>query len=127
MKNSTLLATTSFLTLILFAIHWMQDLQFGVDKIGPTSWGGIAILLVWLIGTFLWPERWWSSLIVLFGSILAVGVALLHLQGQTVQRVAASGDFPWFIFILVLLGAGGAFGLLLSGLRLKTLAAKGRE
>ena len=94
----------------------IDEIARGIESGGISSFGGLLILALWLLGTF-FANRRSGLIIVLVGALLAAGVTVLHMQGATglVGRKIAntSGVFFW-VWTLIALGATGIFSFLLS-------------
>ncbi|MGI9044250.1 MAG: hypothetical protein ACR2GK_09020 [Gemmatimonadaceae bacterium] len=113
MKRNVALTVTSLLSAILFSIHWADDVVRGLDSVGLKSLIGVLILVVWLSGTLVLGERRSGQIIILLASLLAVGVAVVHLQGAGIGTLATSGGGFRFIWTLFALGVTGAFSFVL--------------
>lgn len=114
MNNRVLLIVTSLVTMLLFTLHWIQDVQWGLDQASPANFGLVLILLVWLCATLVWPHRRAGLIVLLILSLLSVGVTVLHIRSASYLRLAATeGGLP-FVWTLIMVGAGGAFGSVLA-------------
>lgn len=83
---------------------------------------GIAILVVYLCGTLLLSDRRSGLVIVLLGSLLAVGMPGIHMAGAGVGVKRSAGAF-FFIWTLYALGVTGTFGVVLSARALRSARA----
>jgi hypothetical protein len=63
--------------------------------------------------TVLLIDRRWGLVIVLLGSVLAMGMPIIHMSGAGVGVKTSAGAFL-FIWTLYALGVSGAFGVILS-------------
>jgi len=113
MKPSFMLVVTSLLSIVLLSIHIAEDIVLGFAGGGLTNLIGIAILVVYLCGTLLLSGRRTGLVIVLIGSILALGMPIIHMSGAGVGVKRSAGAF-FFIWTLYALGVSGAFGVILS-------------
>jgi hypothetical protein len=117
MKNSVMLTISSMLSIVLFLSHWADEVSRGIETPGVGGLGGIVILVVWLCGTLLLAERRSGYIIMLLGSILGIGVLVLHMQGRGYigGRIAANspGAFFW-TWTLIALGVNSTFSGILS-------------
>jgi len=113
MKPSVMLVVTSLLSIVLLSIHIAEDIVLGFAGGGLTNLIGIAILVVYLCGTLLFSGRRTGLVIVLIGSILALGMPIIHMSGAGVGVKRSAGAF-FFIWTLYALGVSGAFGVILS-------------
>jgi len=118
MKPNVLLVVTSLLSILLLSLHIAEDIVLGFAPGGLINLFAIGILVVYLCGALLWSDRRWGLIILLLGSLLAVGMPVLHMMGAGVGVKRSAGAF-FFIWTLYALGITGMFGALLSaqGLR----------
>ena len=122
MKHNVMLTVTSLLTIILFSIHWADDIVRGMSPGGLENVIGVLILVVWLYGTLVLADRRSGRVIVLLGSLLAAAIPVLHMRGAGVggEFAKSSGAFL-FIWTLYALGVTGTFSFILSVRRLLSL------
>lgn len=113
MKSSVLLTVTSLLSILLLSIHISEDIVLGFAAGGLGNLFGIAVLVVYLCGTLLGSDRRWGLIVVLLGSIIAMGMPIIHMTGAGVGVKRSAGAF-FFIWTLYALGITGAFGVILS-------------
>jgi hypothetical protein len=117
MKTQTTLTITSLLSILLFSLHWADEVARGLEPGTMSGFGGLLILAVWLSGPLVFAERRLGLVIILLGSILASGVPVLHMQGTglVAGRIAAnsSGALFW-VWTNIALGASGMLSLVLS-------------
>ena len=117
MKHQVTLTITSLLSILLFSLHWADEIARGIEPGTVSAVGGLLILAVWLCATLVFAERRWGLVIILLGSILASGVPVLHMQGGGLVggRIAAnsSGAFFW-VWTNIALGASGMLSFVLS-------------
>jgi hypothetical protein len=119
MKQTVTLAITSLLSILLFSLHWADEVARGLEP-GTFSgaWGGLLILAVWLSATLVFAERRLGLVIILLGSILASGVPVLHMQGRGLVlgrygTTNANAMFFW-VWTNIALGASGMLSFVLS-------------
>jgi hypothetical protein len=113
MKPSVMLTVTSLLSILWLSIHIAEDIVLGFAPGGLENLFGIAVLVVYLCGALL-LSHWRSGLIiVLLGSIIALGMPILHMRGAGVGVKRSAGAF-FFIWTLYALGVSGTFGVILS-------------
>ena len=116
MKDNVTLTVTSLLSILLFAMHWMDEVARGLETGGVSALGGIAILVVWLYGTLVLAGRRSGYIITLIGGIFGLGVLILHMQGAGIvgRRIAnTSGVFFW-VATLIGLGVTSTFSAILA-------------
>jgi hypothetical protein len=116
MKPHLMLTVTSLLTMLLFTFHWADDMVRGFAPGNLSGLGGVLIMIVWLCGTLLLAERRWGQIIMLLGSLLALGVLALHMTGNGLVggRIANSSGMLFWVWTLITLGISGSFGAILS-------------
>ncbi|HEY0158089.1 MAG TPA: hypothetical protein VGF28_12455 [Thermoanaerobaculia bacterium] len=117
MKQNAILTATSLLSILLVSIHVSDDIVRGFDRWGFDKLSFVLILVVWLYGTLLLPERRSGRVIMLLVGLLAAIMPAVHMRG-TGAFVKTSGAF-FFIWTLFALGASGTLSVILaaSGLR----------
>jgi hypothetical protein len=124
MKNQITLTITSLISILLFSLHWADEVARGLEPGTMSGFGGLLILAVWLCGTLVFPERGWGMAIILLGAILASGDPVLHMQGRGLigGRIAAnSGGALFWVWTNIALGASGMLSLVLSARALWSL------
>jgi hypothetical protein len=118
MKHRVTLTIASLLSILLFTLHWADEVARGMEPGTLSASGGLLILAVWLCGTLvLGGERRSGLVIMLVGALLAAGVPLLHMSGKGLVggRIAAnsSGALFW-VWTLIALNASGTLSLVLA-------------
>ena len=118
MNYKTTLTVTSLLSVILFALHWADEVSRGMEPGTLSAFGGIVILVVWLTGTLVLGDRRSGYIISLIGGILGLGVLVLHMSGKGMVGgripVNSPGAFFW-ILTLIALGSTSAISAILGG------------
>jgi hypothetical protein len=116
MKHTVTLTITSLLSMLLFGLHWADEVARGLEPGTVSALGGILILVVWLYGTLVLGERRSGYIVMLLGGILGLGVLILHMQGAGIvgRRIAnTSGIFFW-VSTLIALGVTSTFSAILA-------------
>ena len=117
MKHNVTLTITSLLSILLFSLHWADEVARGIEPGTVSGFGGLLILAVWLCAALVLAGRRSGMLLMLLGSILASGVPVLHMQGAGLVggRIAAnsSGALFW-VWTNIALGASGMLSFVLS-------------
>jgi hypothetical protein len=117
MKHQVTLTISSLLSILLFSLHWADEVARGLEPGTVSAFGGLLILAVWLCATLVLAERRSGLVLLLLGAILASGVPVLHMQGRGLVggRIAAnsSGAFFW-VWTNIALGASGMLSFVLS-------------
>ena len=116
MKQSTLLTVTSLLSILFLTFHLTSDF---LHNAGELSLQGVLIsalfLVVLLWGTLVLAERRSGHVIMLLGSLFALGMPVIHLmRASGVAGALARPDAFFFVWILLALGVTGLFSAVLS-------------
>jgi hypothetical protein len=122
-KQSTLLTVTSLLSILFLTIHLTSDF---LHDAGELSLQGVLIsalvLTVLLWGTLVLAERRTGHVIMLLGSLFALGMPVIHLmRARGVADALTRPDAFFFVWILLALGVTGLFSAVLSVRRLVSL------
>ena len=117
MKRNVLLAGVSMLSILLFTFHLTDDIVHGWEPGTLSNLYALPISVVWLYGTLLLRERLSGHIIMLVGSLIALGIPVIHMSGKgigTASRVANTSGHHFFVWTLIALGVSGLFTLVLS-------------
>lgn len=104
-----LLVVMSVLSLILSSIHLAHDVVRGSDTWGRQSLIGVLILVVWLYGTLVVPDKRSGQVIMLVGGLLAAAMPVIHSR-VSLKSVAVF----FFIWTLFAMGATGTLAVILA-------------
>jgi len=125
MKHPLTLTLTSLVTIVLFSLHWADEVARGLEPGTFSAVGGLLILAVWLSVTLAFAERRWGLIVILVVSILASAVPILHMQGRglVLGRYGTTNmSSPLFwVWTNIALGASGMASVVLSVRALWTL------
>jgi hypothetical protein len=119
-KHNLMLTITSLLSILFMTFHLTSDTlhaKVGTPEAGGSTLVAVPILVVWLYGTLVLAERRSGHIIMLVGSLLALGMPVIHVMGAGgVFRGAIAKSSPAFLFVWTLhaLGVTGMFSLILS-------------
>jgi hypothetical protein len=120
MKNNLTLTITSLLSILFMTFHATSDTlraRAGTPEAGGSTLIGVPILVLWLYGTLLLAERRSGYIIMLIGSLLALGMPVIHVMAAAGvfrgQLARGNGDFL-FVWTLQALGVTGMFSLILA-------------
>ncbi|MDX6500186.1 MAG: hypothetical protein QOG23_3446 [Blastocatellia bacterium] len=118
MKQSSMLTIASLLSVLLLTFHLTDDIVRGFEKGGLSNLvGGVLISVVWLYGTTVLAERRSGYIIMFLGSLLSLGVPVIHMKGKGVGVTSSlghsSGHF-FFVWTLIAIGVLGLFSAILS-------------
>ena len=120
MKQSLMLTIASLLSILFMTFHMTSDTlraRAGSPEAGGSTLIAVPILVIWLYGTLVLAGRRSGYVIMLVGSLIAIGMPVLHVMGAEgvfhVQLAKSNGDFI-FVWTLQVLGVIGIFTLILS-------------
>jgi hypothetical protein len=112
-----LLTITSLLSIILLTFHLADDIVRGFEKGGVSNLTAVPIFVVWLYGTLVLAERRSGYIIILLGSLLGLGVPVIHMMGKGVGvygPIANSSGAFFFVWTLIALGVTSLFSVILA-------------
>lgn len=109
MKHNAMLTVMSLLSIVLSSIHLSHDVVRGSDTWGRQSLIGVLILVVWLYGTLVLPERRSGQVTMLVGGLMAAAMPVIHSR-VSLKSVAVF----FFIWTLFAMGATGTMSVLLA-------------
>ena len=120
MKNTAILTVTSLLSILFMTFHLTQDTlhaRVGNPEAGGSTLVAVPVLVVWLYGTLMLTGRRSGYIIMLVGSILAMGMPVIHVIGPRgifggeMAKYSGAFLFFWTFFVL---GVTGMFSFILS-------------
>ena len=117
MESNLTLKITSLLSIILFALHWIDEISRGLESGTIQSIGGIAILVFLLCGPLMLAGRRSGYIIMLLGGIFGLGVLVLHMQGAGIigRRIAGTPGIFFWVLTLIALGTISTMSAILAG------------
>lgn len=110
MERNVSLTSASLLSILFMTFHFTDDVVRGLSPGGATISVAVPVLAVWLYGTLVLAERRSGHVIILVGSLFALGMPIVHRQGLGSGK--ASGFF--FVWTLMALGVTSIFSIILS-------------
>ena len=120
MKHTRMLTIASLLSILFMTFHLTSDTlraRAGTSEAGGSTLVGVPVLALWLYGTLLLGERRSGYLIMLVGSLLGLGMPVIHVMAAAGifrgQLAKSNGDFL-FVWTLHMLGVISLFSLVLS-------------
>jgi hypothetical protein len=113
MKHSTMLTIASLLSLLLLTLHITDDIVRGISQ-AESSNIALLVLVVFLYGTLVLPERRSGHIIMLLIGLLAVAMPVLHMRGAHYGEIAKSPGGFFFVWVLWALGGIGGFTMILA-------------
>ena len=117
MKESVMLTIASLLSIVFGTFHLADDIARGMSPGGLPNLFAVVIWVVWLYGTLVLAERRSGYIIILLGSLLGLGVPVIHFMGKGVGlggRIGNSSGAFFFVWTLIALGVTGLFSVILS-------------
>lgn len=117
MKQNVMLTIASLLSILFLTFHLADDIVRGFEKGGVSNLIAVPIFVVWLYGTLVLAGRRSGYIIILVGSLLTMGVPVIHMMGKGVgdgSRVANSSGAFFFVWTLIALGVTALFSVILS-------------
>jgi hypothetical protein len=129
MKHPVALKITSLLSILLFSLHFADDIVRGFEPGDLSNYPGILILTVWLYATLVLAERRSGYVILLLASLMGSGVPVLHMRGAGLVggRIADSSGVFFWVWTLLAVGVTSLLSLILSARGLWSLRRAGRE
>jgi hypothetical protein len=115
MKPNVMLVSASLLSILLVSFHTADDIVRGMEPGTLSDLIVVPILVLWLFGILVLPERRLGYVIVLVGSLLGILVPVIHMKGAGVGgTIAKSSGAFFFIWTLIALGVTSLFSVILS-------------
>ncbi len=120
MKHNLMLTIASLLGILLMTLHLTSDTihaHAGTPEAGGSTLVAIPVLAIWLYGTLVLAERRSGYIIMLIGSLLGLGMPIVHVMGAAgIFRGEIARSSPAFLFVWTLhaMGVTGMFSLILS-------------
>jgi hypothetical protein len=120
MKPNLMLPIASLLLILLMTLHLTSDTthaRVGTPEAGGSTLVGVPVLALWLYGTLLLAERRSGLIIMLVGSLIAIGMPVMHAMSPAgIFHGAIARSSPAFLFVWTLhaLGVLGLFCFVLA-------------
>ena len=118
MKHTVQLTITALLSILFLTLHLTQDVLYGMAQPGlSTLLVAVPVLVLWLYGALVLAERRSGYIINLVGSLIGLGVSVIHFRGPSgvlnAEHMKSSGAF-FFIWTLLALGVNATYSAVLS-------------
>ena len=120
MKQNLMLPIASLLLILLMTLHLTSDTihaRAGSPEAGGSTLVAVPILALWLYGTLLLAERRSGLIIMLVGSLIGIGMPVMHAMspaGFFHGAIARSSPAFLFVWTLHALGVLGLFAFILA-------------
>src|SRR6202166_4256584 len=103
MKHNVMLTVASLLSILFMTLHLTSDTvhaRVGTAEAGGSTLVAVPILVVWLYGTLVLAERRSGYIIMLVGSVLALGMPVIHVMGAggVFRAPIAKSTHPFLLF-----------------------------
>ena len=117
MRSNIVLTITSLLSILLLTFHLSDDFVRGYEQGTLSNLIAVPIVVVWLYATVVLAGRRSGYIIILIGSLLSLGVPIIHMMGKGVGMNSriwnTSGGF-FFVWTLIAISVIGLFSVILS-------------
>src|SRR5438132_11551144 len=80
MKHNVMLTIASLLSILFGTFHLADDIDRGMSPGGLPNLFAVVICVVWLYGTLVLAGRRSGYIIILIGSLLLMGVPVIHMR-----------------------------------------------
>ena len=114
MKRNDMLTIASLLSILFGTFHLADDIVRGMSPGGLPNLIAVVICVVWLYGTLVLAERRSGYLIILVGSLLSLGIPVIHMQGVGIGFGTKRSGGLFFIWTLLAMGVTALFSVILS-------------
>jgi hypothetical protein len=120
MKQNLMLPIASLLLILLMTLHLTSDTTHarpGTSEAGGSTLVAVPVLAIWLYGTLLLAERRSGHIIMLVGSLIGIGMPVVHAMSPAgIFHGAIARSSPAFLFVWTLhaLGVIGLFTFILA-------------
>ncbi len=120
MQQTLILRITSLLSILFMTFHLSSDAvraRIGSPEAGGSTLVAVPVLVVWLYATLLPGERRSGFIIMLIGSLIALGMPAMHARsadGIFHGDLRKAGEAFFFIWTLHVLAITGMFSLILA-------------
>jgi hypothetical protein len=124
MKQSLMLTITSLLSILLMTFHLTDDILFKMASPGLANLFAVVVFVVWLYATLALAERRAGYIIILLGSLLGLGVPVIHMKGASGVvggEIGKSTQAFFFVWTLLALGVTAMLSVVLSACALWSL------
>jgi hypothetical protein len=113
MKHNVTLTIASLLSILLLTLHITDDIVRGISK-AQSSNTALVVLVVFLYGTLVLPERRLGHVIMMLVGFFAAGMPVIHMRGAHYPDIARSHGGFFFVWTLWALGGLGGFTFILA-------------
>jgi hypothetical protein len=113
MKQNTMLAIASLLSILLLTLHITDDIVRGISK-AESSNIALVVLAVLVYGTLVLREGRSGHVIMLLAGLMAAAMPVMHMSGAHYGEIAKSPGGFFFVWTLWALGGLGGFTFILA-------------
>jgi hypothetical protein len=117
MKRHITLTVLSLVSILLFTLHFSDDIVRGLEKGDLSVYPGILLVVAWLYTTLVYPDRRAGLVVMLLFSLGGAAMPLIHMQGAGLVggRIAGSDAVFFWVWTIVALGVTGLVSAMLAG------------
>ena len=121
MSPQRTLTVTSLLTILLFTLHWADEIARGIEPGTMAAAAGMGILFVWIYATLAIGDKRSGIVLQLFFGAIGGAVPILHMQhaGWVGGRIAPNS--PGALFWVWTMIAMGVCGMISAALAVRVL------
>jgi membrane-bound ClpP family serine protease len=120
MNHNLMLRISSLLSILFLTLHLTSDAlraRAGTSEAGGSTMVAVPVLVLLLYGTLVLGERMSGIILMLIGSIIAMGMPVIHVRGVAgvfhAVLAKSNGDYL-FVWTLHMLGVIGMFSFILA-------------
>ena len=116
LRNNVMLTIASLLSILFMTFHHTDDIVRGMAPGGISNLVVVLIIVVWLYGTLMLPDRRLGYVIILLGSLLGSAMPVVHMTGGGLVggKIAESSGAFFFVWTLIALGVTTLFSVILA-------------
>lgn len=118
-ESTSLLTRSSLLGMLLMSVHHAQDVARGLAPPNLENLVAVGFLVGWGYAALIIPARQAGRIVILVASILAIGMATVHMAGSGIAVSDATGASFFFAWTAVVLCASGTFTAILAARALR--------
>ena len=89
MRHRITLTATSVLSVLLFSLHWADEIARGMEPGTLSAAGGLLILFIWLYAALVLADRRWGLVVLLLFSLMGAAVPVLDMGGADSSAVTS--------------------------------------
>lgn len=129
MTDQRTLTIMSLVAILLFSLHWADEVARGLEPGTLAAVWGLVILGVWLSAALAFADRRSGLIVLLLAAVLASAVPVLHMQGRGLVGGSYANTNAMFFWVWtnIALGASGIVSAVLAARALWRLGRQRRS